>query len=104
MINKDLLFIPGQNIISIINVNKYNIVRNINVNGSDWICGICLLNENILLTGDDNKIIKQWKIEGDNLILISQKEKSHNDDISYLIKLGNGHIASASCDYTIKIW
>ena len=104
MINKDLLIIPGQNMISIINVNKYNIVRNINVNGSDWICGVCLLNENILLTGDDNEIIKQWKIEGDNLILISQKEKSHNDDISYLIKLGNGHIASASKDKTIKIW
>ena len=104
MINKDLLIISGQNMISIINVNKYNIVRKINVNGSDWICGVCLLNENILLTGDYNEIIKQWKIEGDNLILISQKEKSHNNDINYLIKLGNGHIVSASCDYTIKIW
>ena len=104
MINKDLLLIPGENKISIINVNKYNIVRKINVNGSDWICGICLLNENILLTGDYNEIIKEWKIEGDNLILISQKEKVHNDDISYLINIENGHIASSSKDKKIKIW
>jgi len=104
MINKELLLIPGCNKISIINVNKYNIVRIIDVKGSDWICGVCMLNENILLTGDYNEIIKEWKIEGDNLILISQKEKVHNDDISYLINIGNGHIASASKDKTIKIW
>jgi len=104
MINKELLLIPGENKISIINVNKYNIVKIIDVKGSDWICGVCILNENILLTGDYNQIIKEWKIEGDNLILISQKEKVHNDDISYLIKIGNGHIASASDDNTIKIW
>ena len=102
MINKDLLIIPGENKISIINVNKYNIVRMIDVNGSDWICGICILNENVLLTGDWNRIIRQWKTEGDNLIFISQKEGVHNDDIIYLINLGNGHIASASKD--IKIW
>ena len=63
-----------------------------------------MLNENILLTGDWNKIIREWKVDGDNLILISQKEKTHNDNISYLIKIGNGHIASASRDNTIKIW
>ena len=104
MINKDLLIIPGKNKISIINVNKYNIVRIIDVNGSDWIHGVCMLNENILLTGDCNKIIREWKIEGDNLILISQKENTHNNAITYLINLGNGYIASASDDKTIKIW
>ena len=104
MMNKDLLLIPGENKISIINVNKYNLVRIIDMNGSGWICGICMLNENILLTGDYNEIIKKWKIEVDNLILISQKEKAHNNDISYLINLGNGHIASASKDKSIKIW
>jgi len=104
MINKELLLIPGENKISIINVNKYNIVRIIDIKGSDWICSVCMLNENILLTGDYNEIIKEWKIEGDNLILISQKEKAHNNNITYLIKIGNGHIASASNDKTIKIW
>ena len=104
MINKDLLLIPGENKISIINVNKYNLVRILDINESDWICGVCMLNENILLTGDCNEIIEQWKIEGDNLIFISQKQKAHNLAINYIIKMGNGHIASASDDKEIKIW
>ena len=35
-----------------------------------------MLNKNILLTGDCAKIIRQWKIEEDNLILISKKESN----------------------------
>jgi len=104
MINKDLLLIPGENKISIIDVNKYNLVRIIEANGSGWIYSVYILNENTLLTGDENGIIKQWKIEGDNLMLISQKEKVHNNGVSYLINLGDGHFASASFDRTIKIW
>jgi len=104
MINKELLLVPGENKMSIFNVNKYNIVRIIDIKDSGWIGGVCMLNKNILLTGDSNKIIKEWKIDGDYLILISQKEKTHNDYIRYLIKIGNGHIASASWDHIIKIW
>ena len=58
----------------------------------------------MLLTGDDKKIIRQWRIEGDNLILVSKKEKAHDDSIFALLNLGNGHIASCSIDKTIKIW
>ena len=104
MINKDLLAIPGENKISIINVNKYQLERIVVINGSGWIYGICMLTGNILLTGDENKIIKEWKIEGNNLILLSQKEKVHDDDINYLVKLEKGGIASTSSDKTIKIW
>ena len=63
-----------------------------------------MLNNNMLLTGDWNEIIRQWKIEEDNLILISKKEKAHDADISYLLNIGEDHIASASDDKTIKIW
>ena len=63
-----------------------------------------MLNENILFTGDSNKVIREWKIEGDNLILISQKENTHNGNINTLINLGDGHIASGSNDKLIKIW
>ena len=104
MINKELLFIPGINKISIININEYNLIRIIDVPNSSSIVGTCMLNENILLTGDVNGIIRQWKIEGDNLILISIKEKAHNSIIYSLINIGDGHIASASFDKTIKIW
>ena len=103
MMTKDLLLITGENKISIINVNNYKL-RIINVPEADCICGVCILNQNMLLTGDESKIIRQWRIEGDNLILISKKEKAHDGDIADLLNLGNGHIASCSRDKTIKIW
>ena len=104
MINKELLLIPGINKISIIDINEYKLIRIIDVPNSNNIIGTCILNENILLTGDKNGIIRQWKIEGNNLILISIKENAHNDFIWSLIKIGDGHIASGSYDKSIKIW
>ena len=44
------------------------------------------------------------KIEGDNLILISQKENEYNNGIFALINIGDGHIASGAQDKLIKIW
>ena len=104
MIKGDLLFVGGENKISLINVNQYNLVRVIDVPNSGWICAVCLLNENTLLTGDYCEVIRQWNIEGDNLRIISKKEKAHNDDIECLLKLGDGLIASGSDDLTIRIW
>ena len=104
MIKKDLLLIPGDNQISIINTDQYKLVREIEVPGSSYICGVCMLNKNMLLTGDDAKIIRQWKIEGDNLILVSKKENAHDNYIGVLLNIGNGFIVSGSCDYSIKIW
>ena len=37
----------------------------------------------MLITGDFKMIIRQWKIEGDNLIVISKKEQTHNDKYIY---------------------
>ena len=63
-----------------------------------------MLKDNILFTGDSNGIIRERKSEGNNLILISQKENSHNKDINILINIGNGLIISGSKDKLIKIW
>ena len=104
MINKDLLVIPGKNQLSIINTNEYKLIRTINVSNASTITGVCLLNKDMLLTGDYSETIRQWKIEGDNLILISKKEKTHDSDINVLLNMGNGFIASGSNDKTIKIW
>ena len=57
MIKKDLLLIPGENVISIINTNEYKLVRKIEVPGARWITGVCMLNKNMLLTGDYAEII-----------------------------------------------
>ena len=104
MIRKDLLLIPGNNQLSIININEYKLIRTINVPNASWITGVCLLNKDMLLTGDYSEIIRQWKIEGDNLILISKKEKAHDKGINVLLNMRNGFIASGSDDKTIKIW
>ena len=104
MISKDLLLIPGDSKISIVNVNHYNIARIIDVPGSSWITGVCMISQNILITGDYAEIIRQWRIEGDNLILISKKEKTHDNDIYCMLNIGNGYIASGSNDCSIKIW
>ena len=104
MIKKDLLFVPGENQISIINTNQHNLVRKIEVPGSNLIRGVCMINKNILFTGDNSKVLRQWKIEGDNLILVSKKENAHDENINVLLNLGNGFMASGSSDNSIKIW
>ena len=103
MISKDLLLITGYNKISIINVNTYNLIKTINVDNSGWIVA-WMLNKDMILTGDYNKRIIQWKIENDNLKLISKKENAHDKWINTLLKLGNGLILSGSNDKTVKIW
>lgn len=44
------------------------------------------------------------EIEGDNLNLISTKENTHDEAISTLLKLGDGHILSGSLIGEMKIW
>lgn len=53
MITKDLLVIGGYNKISIININEYNSVREIDIPKSN-IFGFCRITENLFLTGDNN--------------------------------------------------
>ena len=57
----------------------------------------------MILTGDDSKTIRQWKIEGDILIFVSKKENAHDDYINALLNMKNGFIASGS-NKTIKKW
>ncbi len=104
MISKDLLLIPGENIITLININEYILLSIIEVPGASWLLGVCMLSENMIVMGSYLKAIYQWKIEGNNLIVISKKENAHNGNISYLIKLDNGYIASASDDSSIYVW
>jgi len=99
-----LLIAPGKCKLTIVNINKYEIIRIIDSPDSDSIYGICMINNNLLLTGDINKTIKQWKIEGNNLLLTSKKENAHSYSINALLNIGNGFIASCSDDYSIKIW
>ena len=104
MISKDLLLVAGNNKLTIININSHSIIRSIDVSGSSWICSACLLTENIILTSDCNKKIIQWKIQGDNLTLISKKENAHDTCIETLKKIGNGLIMTGDYNGEVKIW
>ena len=104
MIRKDLLLIPGNYRLSIINTEQYKLIKEITNIYNNWVCGVCMLNKNMLLTGDDERMLRQWKLEGDDLILISKKGNTHNGDIVALLNLGNGYIASCSTDRSVKIW
>ena len=61
MIKKDLLVVSGKNQLYIININSYELVRTIDSPDSGCITCTLLLNENMLLTGDNNGRLIQWK-------------------------------------------
>ena len=103
MMSKDLLVIPGNKQLTIVDVNKIIIKNIIETPGINY--GVCLFNKKLLFTGDNSGAIFQWKIEDNNLIFVSKKEKAHNYcSINVLINMGNNYIVSGSDDYSIKIW
>ena len=104
MLSKDLLLVGNYDKISVINVNSHNIIRTINASGSSDIYTIYKINENQLLTGKSNYKIKQWKIEGDNLVLISTKQNVYNKDIRTILKIGDNHILAGDSTEKEKIW
>ena len=104
MMSNDLLLAAGSNKLTIININSHSVIRSIDVSGSSWIYSACLLTENIILTSDCNKKIIQWKIQGDNLTLISKKENAHDTYIYALKKIGNGLIMTGGGNGEVKIW
>ena len=104
MLSRDLLLICRYNKITIMNVNTYTIVRNINVPDSDWISSVVRFNKDQIVTADENKRIILWKIEGDNLRMITKNDKAHDGCIFSLTKLPNGTILSGGLDCSAKIW
>ena len=104
MMSNDLLLAAGANKLTIININSHSIIRSIDVSGSSWIYSACLLTDNIILTADNNHRIIQWRIQHDNLELISKKENAHDSYIYVLKKIGNGLIMSGDDNGEVKIW
>ena len=104
MMSNDLLLAAGENKLTIININSHSIIRSIDVSGSSWIYSACLLTDDIILTADYNHRIIQWRIQHDNLELISKKENAHDSSIYVLKKIGNGLIMSGDGNGEVKIW
>ena len=104
MLTRDLLLICRYNKITIMNVNTYTIVRNINVPDSDWISSVVRFTKDQIVTADENKRIILWKIEGDNLRMITKNSTAHDGCIFSLTKLPKGTILSCGLDCSAKIW
>ena len=104
MLTKELLLICRYNKITVMNVYTYNIVRSIDVPDSDWISSVIRFNKDQIVTADENKRIILWKIEGDNLRMITKNDKAHDGCIFSLTKLPNGTILSGGLDCSAKIW
>ena len=104
MLTKELLLICRYNKITVMNVYTYNIVRTIDVPNSDWISSVIRFNKDQIVTADENKRIILWKIEGDNLRMITKNDKAHDGCIFSLTKLPNGTILTGGLDCSAKIW
>ena len=77
--------------INIININEYKKEREINVTYSKWIYGIWILNSKIIKC-DYYIGLNQWKIEGDNIILIRKEMVHFSYYINAILNLGNGYL------------
>ena len=101
MLNEKILYVSGEEIIYLVDVNSYSILNSIKC-GSNMSSILKLSNE-IIITGDQNYLY-QWKFEENNLNLIYTKKNCHLTWIRGIIKLHDGNLVTCSDDKTIKIW
>ena len=104
MITKDFLLLIESEELIIINVNTHKVLRKIKVPDSGNIYASCMLNKYNFIFGDFKNNIQHWRIEDDNLKLISIKKNAHDGTIYALLLLRDGHILSGDSKGEIKIW
>ena len=103
-ITSDLLLVGGYNKLFVININSHNLIRTIDCSDSRFVYDICVLSDNVVLTGDEESNIKQWRILGDKLILISEKKDSDLNNVKSLLKISDEHIISCDNSGFLKYW
>ena len=89
MISKDSMIVRGENHFYIIDTNQYAIKGY--QEDSFKLFGFCLLSDNMFLTGNKSGEIIQWKIKGNNIVIISRKT-INNGGVFPLGKIKNGKI------------
>ena len=87
--------------INIISLNEKRIIKEIENEFTSY--GICVIdNKGVFLIGGSSNDIKVYR--SDNFECIQIVKNAHNYDISDLIELNNGLIASCSYDRNIILW
>ena len=85
----------------IISLSQKEIIKHINYDGLCW--GICLIeNKNVLIVAGKSNNIKIYNI--DNFECIQNINNAHSDNITGIVELKNGEIATFGKDKIIKIW
>ena len=107
----NMLFVGGLDILYLIDIKKYQILKTFKINGFVLSIQKCL-DGNILCAinnrNKNNNIIK-YKYDKENLTKIFEKKKAHNNPILNCIQLKNGIIVSAEGkrledSFEIKFW
>ena len=102
-INDDNIIIGGDEDgkMKIISLSEKKIINHINYDGLSW--GICLIDDkNVLIVVGKSNNIKIYNI--DNYECIQTINNAHIDNITGIVELKNGEIASFGKDKIIKIW
>ena len=68
------------------------------------ICGVCMINPNVIITSGEYGILREWTIKGDYLTLKLESQKKVNEFIFSVLNMRNGHFASCNENKTIHIW
>lgn len=67
----------------------------------DWIRCVCVINEDLIASCGEEKIIKIWKINEQKCIAILE---GHSDSINGISLMSDGNLVSCSDDNSVKIW
>jgi len=101
-INENILLYGSDEKIYIFDINKYNLIKRINVNETD--ISLIKLSENMILSGSSEGNIIQYKFNNNNLEIISYKNEAHNSRIFWIYVMKNEIFLSGGYDDLFKVW
>jgi WD40 repeat protein len=96
------LFVGGKNKILYVNCTNKIIEKIIPI--LNFIYTLYLVNDNMIIIGDNKGNISQLEINNNDLKIISDKKKAHSKEIHGFLALNNGDLLSCSTDGFIKVW
>ena len=94
--------VGSKDLIEVYDIEKMIKVREFKINGNIKV--FCKLTDDLLLSGDENGTIIQWKLHGINFNELCKREKAHNGSVEDIITLNNGAVVSVGLDCFVKVW
>ncbi len=107
LLSNNILAVGGNALITLVDIDSYLKIREINVENSGQIYSILKFTDKIIITGDHLGNLKQWTFdeESQNLNKTSFiKDKVHSSIVRYCLKINNNSFATCSDDTYLKIW